>query len=103
MRGTQSIVDIVRSNCGIVDMDTPETITEKIRFSVDELGLDVEEVAPYLLVERIVKRFAPERVILFGSYATRKTGFDSDIDLRVVMPLKRTKAALEGRVLYAKR
>ncbi len=56
------------------------------------------------MVERIVKRFAPERVILFGSHATRKAGSDSDSDsdLLVVMPLKRTKAALEGRVLYAK-
>lgn len=54
------------------------------------------------MVERIVKRFALERVIFFGSHATRKAGSDSDSDLLVVMPLKRTKAALEGRVLYAK-
>ena len=39
------------------------------------------------MVNRIVRRFDPEKVILFGSYATGKAGPDSDVDLLVVMPV----------------
>jgi len=37
------------------------------------------------MVQRIVERFAPERIILFGSYASGRIGPDSDVDLLVVM------------------
>jgi predicted nucleotidyltransferase len=37
------------------------------------------------MVERIVKRFRPEQVILFGSQARGDAGPDSDVDLLVVM------------------
>jgi len=37
------------------------------------------------MVQRIVERFAPERIILFGSYACARVGPDSDVDLLVVM------------------
>jgi predicted nucleotidyltransferase len=37
------------------------------------------------MVKRIVKKFHPERIILFGSHARGDTGPDSDIDLLVVM------------------
>ena len=43
------------------------------------------------MVKRIVKRFHPEQVILFGSHARGDAGPDSDIDLLVVM-------AVEGSV-----
>jgi predicted nucleotidyltransferase len=36
-------------------------------------------------VADIVREFFPERVILFGSYATGRAGAESDIDLLVVM------------------
>jgi predicted nucleotidyltransferase len=39
-------------------------------------------------VKRIVKKFAPERIILFGSQARGDAGPDSDIDLLVVMPVE---------------
>lgn len=38
------------------------------------------------MVKRIVKRFQPERIILFGSHARGDAGPDSDVDLLVVMP-----------------
>jgi HEPN domain-containing protein/predicted nucleotidyltransferase len=47
------------------------------------------------MVKRIVKRFRPEKIILFGSHARGEAGPDSDVDLLVVMPLdgsKREKA-----------
>lgn len=37
------------------------------------------------MVRRIVERFRPERVILFGSHARGTAGPDSDVDLLVVM------------------
>ena len=49
------------------------------------------------MVRRIIKRFDPERVILFGSHARGEAGPDSDIDLLVVMPVKgsRREMAIE--------
>ena len=43
------------------------------------------------LVDRIVERFHPERIILFGSHARGDAGPDSDVDLLVVMPVKGSK------------
>ncbi|OGL62636.1 MAG: hypothetical protein A3J27_13460 [Candidatus Tectomicrobia bacterium RIFCSPLOWO2_12_FULL_69_37] len=43
------------------------------------------------MVSRIVRRFRPERVILFGSHARGEGGPDSDVDLLVVMPVSGTK------------
>ena len=39
------------------------------------------------MVQRIVKEFHPEQVILFGSHARGTAGPDSDVDLLVVMPV----------------
>jgi predicted nucleotidyltransferase len=39
------------------------------------------------MVKRIVKRFHPEKIILFGSRARKEAGPDSDVDLLVVMDL----------------
>ena len=47
------------------------------------------------MVRRIVERFHPDQVILFGSHARGKADSDSDVDLLVVMPVgasKRDKA-----------
>jgi len=40
------------------------------------------------MVRRIVDRFDPHQVILFGSYARGAAGPDSDVDLLVVMPVE---------------
>ena len=40
------------------------------------------------MVQRIVKKFHPERIILFGSQARGDAGPDSDVDLLVVMPVE---------------
>lgn len=55
------------------------------------------------MVERIVRRFSPERVILFGSHATGHATPDSDVDLLVVMRPRSTKAAEELAILKALR
>ncbi len=43
------------------------------------------------MVNRIVKEFRPERVILFGSHARGEGGPDSDVDLLIVMPVEGSK------------
>lgn len=43
------------------------------------------------MVDRIVRDFAPEQIILFGSHARGEGGPDSDVDLRVVMPVQGSK------------
>ncbi len=54
------------------------------------------------MVRRIVDRFDPEQIILFGSAARREAGLDSDVDLLVVMRVngsKREKAVEIGVAL----
>jgi predicted nucleotidyltransferase len=55
------------------------------------------------MVRRIVERFNPFKIILFGSYARGDAGPDSDVDLLVVMPVrgsKRKKAVEIGVALH---
>jgi predicted nucleotidyltransferase len=55
------------------------------------------------MVRRIVRRFDPEQVILFGSHAHSQAGPNSDVDLLVVMPVsgaKRDKAVEIGVALH---
>ena len=40
------------------------------------------------MVKRIVKKFHPEMVILFGSQARGDAGPDSDVDLLIVLPFE---------------
>jgi len=43
------IIDILRNNCGITETDSLETVIEKVRFALQEVGMDPEASAPYLL------------------------------------------------------
>lgn len=45
----------------------------------------VESIRIKTFVEEVVRRFEPERVVLFGSYAYGRPHADSDVDLLVVM------------------
>ena len=49
--------------------------------------------------EKIAEEFLPERILLFGSYASGQPSEDSDVDLFVIMPclLNFTDQALEIR------
>ena len=43
------------------------------------------------MAARIVRRFHPEKIILFGSHARGNAGADSDVDFLVVMPVSGSK------------
>ena len=43
------------------------------------------------MVRRIVKKFKPEKIILFGSYARGTPTRDSDVDLLIIMPVSGSK------------
>lgn len=43
------------------------------------------------MVHRIVKKFKPEKIVLFGSYARGTPTRDSDVDLLVIMPISGSK------------
>ena len=50
------------------------------------------------MVRRIVRQFAPEKIILFGSHARGMGGPDSDADLLVVMPVPGSKRRLAEEI-----
>jgi uncharacterized protein len=55
------------------------------------------------MVSRIVEKFQPHKIILFGSHARGNAGPDSDVDLLVIMPLsgsKREKMIEMGAALH---
>ncbi len=53
------------------------------------------------MVRRIVERFGPDKVILFGSHARGTAGPDSDVDLLVVMQVTGSKRAKQVEVRLA--
>lgn len=59
------------------------------------------EAADWLpaVVERIVRRFAPVRIILFGSRARGTARSDSDLDLLVVLPAAPDRRAAAEAVM----
>jgi predicted nucleotidyltransferase len=43
------------------------------------------------MVERLVEKFDPDRIILFGSHSRGSATPDSDVDLLVIMPVSGSK------------
>ena len=53
------------------------------------------------MVRRIVERFHPDQIILFGSYARGEAGPNSDVDLLIVMPVSGSKRVAQLQVRLA--
>jgi predicted nucleotidyltransferase len=51
--------------------------------------------------KRIGRRFSPDRVILFGSYAYGKPTRDSDVDLLVVLPFEGPSGLKAAEIMHA--
>jgi class 3 adenylate cyclase/tetratricopeptide (TPR) repeat protein len=43
------VIDLLRSNCGIVETDTPDAIADKVRSGLGEVGIDPDQDSPVLL------------------------------------------------------
>jgi uncharacterized protein len=58
------------------------------------------------IVERIVQKFNPEKVILFGSYASGKARDDSDVDLLIItetdLPKQRRSFEIQKSLIGSK-
>jgi len=61
------------------------------------VNMEKEPIAQSIqeMVRRLVERFNPEQIILFGSHARGMAGPDSDVDLLVVMPVSASKRAMQ--------
>jgi class 3 adenylate cyclase len=70
------IIDIVRHNCGITESASPETSSDKVRVALQEVGMDAEESAPYLLQLLGVKA-GTEALALLTPEAIRARTFDT--------------------------
>jgi class 3 adenylate cyclase len=70
------LLDVLRHNCGISETDNPETINEKVRFALHEVGMDPEESAPYLLHLLGVKA-GTESIALLTPEAIRSRTFET--------------------------
>lgn len=55
------------------------------------------------MVRRIVERFHPETIILFGSRARGDANSDSDVDLLVVMPFRGSRLRKQTEIRLALR
>jgi predicted nucleotidyltransferase len=53
------------------------------------------------MVKRLVRRFNPDQIILFGSHARGAARPESDIDLLVVLPLRGSKRAKQVEMRLA--
>ncbi len=53
------------------------------------------------MIKRLVERFDPDQIILFGSRARGTARPDSDVDLLVVLPFKGTKRAKQVEMRIA--
>src|SRR6266446_8662863 len=70
------LIDVLRHNCGITETESPETIIEKVRFALHEVGTDAEGSVPYLLQLLGVKE-GTESIAAFTPEAIRTRTFDT--------------------------
>src|SRR5207253_3037050 len=70
------ILDVLRHNCGITETDSPEAMTEKVRVALQEVGMETEDSAPYLLQLLGVKD-GTESIRVLTPEAIRTRTFDT--------------------------
>jgi predicted ATPase len=70
------IIDLVRQHCAITEGDTAETMREKVRCALQEVGMDTEDSAPYFLQLLGVKE-GTESIAAFTPEAIRTRTFET--------------------------
>jgi len=61
-----------------------------------KIQISKEEIKEF--VKEIVKKFEPEKIILFGSYGYGRPDEESDVDLFVIMNTKKSSIAQEVEI-----
>ena len=74
------LIDIVRANCGIADVNRPEAIADKVRFSLREVGLDPDQRA-FLLLHMLGTREGAEAVADRTPEAIKAATFETLLQL----------------------
>jgi predicted nucleotidyltransferase len=66
----------------------------------NETGVTKSDAAQAVaaMVQRIIAGFHPDKVILFGSYASGVPTDDSDIDLLIVMPIEGSSRSMANEI-----
>jgi predicted nucleotidyltransferase len=85
------LFNLVKSGCIIlIEMEVVKVPTVDKRKRIPQKAIDQ-------VVEQIVEKFKPQKIILFGSYARGNPRPESDVDLLVVMdtPLKEMHQAIQ--------
>ncbi|MBI4588589.1 MAG: AAA family ATPase [Candidatus Rokubacteria bacterium] len=67
------VLDIIRNNCGITDLDSPEAVAAKVRYGLEEVEMDPEEGAPYLLHLLGIKDGADRLAVLTAEAIRERT------------------------------
>lgn len=49
--------------------------------------------------DQVIRNFRPSKIVLFGSYAYGKPGYDSDVDILVIMPFYGKSARKSAEIL----
>ncbi len=80
-------------------MSDQETNSQKMPISFNSSS-QVTEARLHEVARRIVEAFDPERIILFGSYASGEPSPDSDVDLLIVMENGEPPARRSARVAH---
>jgi predicted nucleotidyltransferase len=63
--------------------------------------VDTREAAIDQMVHKVAQRFAPERIILFGSHARGDASPESDVDLLVLFPVLSNPPVLTAEIYAA--
>jgi tetratricopeptide (TPR) repeat protein len=58
------VLDMLRHACRLAETDSADVITEKVRLSLEVLGMEVEEAAPYLLARLGIKEGTDRLAVL---------------------------------------
>jgi class 3 adenylate cyclase/tetratricopeptide (TPR) repeat protein len=74
------VIDLIRNNCGLTETEPPETIIAKVRFALQEVGINFEESAPFLLHLLGVQEGA-ESIAMLTPEAMRTRTFDTLIQM----------------------
>lgn len=77
------------------------TLTTRLRRRDEVRAARSVERTIAAMVQCIVERFNPDRVILFGSHARGDAGPDSDVDLLIVMKVEGSKRAKQLEIRAA--